>query len=222
MLHHFLTPAASGAFSYAPQYVTAPQQLALHQRRASMCTSDDAAAEARRRWLERSSGGNSEPPQRPPEDDMFAAMREREEARKRMIKAMGGDGIKKIHSGMGTSFGFGAVDDENYGYGDQQKFRQFYDKASGSEEETDGMWPEWLTSDPVGAASTLGQPGNGFDGRSEGWARKPDMTDPNPPRMPNTLRGPRGASVAVQSFKYDLSEPGQEEEQVMKNATQSM
>ena len=44
----------------------------------------------------------------------------------------------------------------------------------------------------------------GFDGRPEGWSRKVETNDPNPPPMANTLRSPGAYSKPAQTFEYDF------------------
>lgn len=192
-----LTLAYRGAVPAARSRTAAQAQPRLA---ACMCTGD-AAAEARRRWLERTSnsnGGTSWQRQqqgadgdatRSPEDAIIERQREREDARKRMLAMMGGDN-EQLRSGLGVQFGYGAPDDTNYGYGPQPEgARRDDDDDDGDGRE---FWPEWLTNDPVGAKDAKAPPGasSGFDGREDGWTRKVDLEDPNPPPMANTLRTP--------------------------------
>ena len=67
-----------------------------------------AVADARKRWLERASADeNATRDGVPsPEEATLARQREREEARKRMLAAMGGDSAQ-LRSGAGVAFGFG-------------------------------------------------------------------------------------------------------------------
>ena len=44
----------------------------------------------------------------------------------------------------------------------------------------------------------------GFDGHPEGWTRKVEMNDPNPPPMANTLRSPAEDAKPAQAFVYDF------------------
>jgi len=97
--------------------------------------------------------------------------REKEETRKRMLAMMGTSSAGKLRKGVGTAFGFGGDDDENYGYG--------------QEEAADEM--DLLTGKPLDGPAQLG---DGFDGRSKGWSRRVDKASFGPPPMANTLRTP--------------------------------
>lgn len=131
---------------------------------------------------------------------MAARQQEKEEARKRMLAAMG-PGSGQIRSGAGVAFGFG-VDDEHYGYGPRASKPV---KSEGNEAEL----PGWMTRElPSGGlrATKDDDPwkssAGGFDGRSDGWARKPELVDPNPPPVADTLRGPAETSVPVQAYMF--------------------
>ncbi|KAL3932800.1 MAG: hypothetical protein SGPRY_000557 [Prymnesium sp.] len=102
----------------------------------------------------------------PVQEQIQANQREKEEARKRMIAAMGGSS-EQLRRGAGIAFGFGGEDEESYG------------------EESDEM--DLLTGRPL-RGMDLG--GDGFDGRQKEWKRVRAAIDPNPPRMANTLRAP--------------------------------
>ena len=126
---------------------------------------------AKQAWLarqEETKTARAPPPSVDTADTIAARQREREENRKRMLEMMGGDGSDKLRRHAGTAFGFGGVDDEDYG------------------QEREGEI-DLMTGVPL---SAMVRPGNGFDGRDEGWARKPAVTNPNPPPMANTLRAP--------------------------------
>jgi hypothetical protein len=112
-----------------------------------------------------------------------------------MLASMGGSSAK-LNSGAGVAFGFGGEDDENYGYGPRkQNHRAEIDESR--------ELPAWVTTDLVGSKEPMNKPDlGGFDGRKQGWARKVETEDPNPPPMANTLRAPAETSVPVQSFMY--------------------
>lgn len=199
-----LSSAAASSLRVAPApahaHAAATRVAAVHMM-SSFNNADEE--EARRRWLEARADNNnnhaaaSDAQQRmSPEDAMMARQREREEARKRML----------AHSAPADFLGYGTVDDTNYGYGPQEDFRrpQRDDDDGGGQ---GNFWPEWLTADPVGAAEAAARTrdaSGGFDGRHEGWGRKVEQVDPNPPPMPNTLRGPGESSVPAQSYLYDF------------------
>ena len=201
------------------------QRVAHAKRRAAntpMCT-EDAAAAAKRRWLEARSGSAddrrpSERRAREAEEDIEARQREMEGARKRMVAAMGGPSDALSHKL--SSFGaFGGIDDENYGYGPEESMRFQDEDEEIAEEQRDEFLPTWLTTDPVNARDAKsnlhlggfdGLTEGGFDGRPDGWARKPELVDPNPPRMANTLRAPGPSSIPVQAFEYGIGSQARE------------
>jgi hypothetical protein len=157
-------------------------------------SSDDELA-ARQAWLNRMEQGTAGmPAERQSEAERNAAQQsEREEARKRMLAAMGGSSAA-LRSGAGVAFGFGAEDDEHYGYGPQRRY----------EEEMQEI--DLVSGKPVHDMSQVR--GTGFDGRVDGWGRKVDVTNPNPPPVANTLRAPGQAqSVAAQTYLYDQFAP---------------
>ena len=199
-----------------PVVAFVPPTAACRRCAISMSAGDDAEAAARKAWMERQSNNNADrqQPQEPsvtPEDEM----RMRQEARKRMLAAMGGES-GQLKNGMGAAFGFGAADDENYGYSPQSLSAMSDDDREEREMDLAG----WLTNDPVGAKEFQEKrsSGGGFGGRLEGWKRKKDATDPNPPRMANTLRAPGENSVSVQTYLYDHHAQGQVETRAAANA----
>jgi len=156
----------------------APSAAALSRSAVCMNMADEAAA--RQAWLERT-GANQAASERAEGAPLAAEVlalrqREREEARKRMLAAMGTGGTDQMRRGAGEAFGFGAADDEDYGYGPPPAYRE------------PGVEIDLLTGKPSLQSSDAR--GDGFDGRMGGWSRRPDMTDPNPPPMANTLRAP--------------------------------
>jgi hypothetical protein len=179
-----------------------------------MCSSQDDAAAARQRWLERVSQQRESfvDARRSTEDAIAAQRAEREEARKRMLAAMGKTGIED--GSAGSYFGYGQ-DDTDYGYGPP---REPLEPAAAD----DADLPMWMTRElPEGLSVRDDAQGSlwtsskaGFDGRHDGWMRKPEMEDPNPPPVPGTLRAPGQANVPgvpVQNFMYDfLGGPGEE------------
>ena len=124
---------------------------------------------AKRAWLARQEETQATAPQPSVETaaSIAAKQNEREENRKRMLAMMGGSS-EKLRRHEGAAFGFGGVDDEDYG------------------QEREGEI-DLQTGIPLAA---MERPGNSFDGRNEGWARKPALQNPNPPPMANTLRAP--------------------------------
>ncbi|KAL1527999.1 hypothetical protein AB1Y20_009370 [Prymnesium parvum] len=144
----------------APRMHT-PEDSPVHQR--------ESEDEARRRVLAAMERGYSaaDAAGRPPaHHQIFARQHEREEARKRMLVAMGGT-AEQIRRGAGVAFGFGGEDDEQYGA------------------EADEM--DLLTGKPLRGFELKG---DGFDGRLKDWKRVKARSDPNPPPMANTLRAP--------------------------------
>ena len=146
---------------------------------------DSTEEEAKKRMLARLNEGPvsrraRDEPTRDAGPDVPKAMQRHEqeqEARKRMLSLMGSKGSDKLKRGMGAYGGFGAEDDEDYGYGPPRRREQpeEVDLATGKplneriEEEMQGML------DPR---------------RSVEWRRKAELIDPNPPPMANTLRAP--------------------------------
>ena len=207
---------------------TAPASLALGCSRPPllrpasralvlMSAADEEAA--RRAWLEKNEktrdSASSSRPEIGADDARMARQREREEARKRMIAAMGGDN-EQLASGKGVQYGFGGVDDEDYGYGPDagKKFRQYYkDEAAGIDQQGG---ESWFTRGAVKRGDNQRSSGGGFDGRPGGWSRKAEETNPGPPVPKNTLRGPSKAnSVPVHhfDFAFDLEPPPQQQQE---------
>jgi hypothetical protein len=203
----------SGAAAYSsprPGSFAAAIPLPGSARRAaaSDLRMDSAEAAARRRWLEQRA---RDAPVRPaprvsPEEE--EAMRKA--ARMRMLGAMGG--ADKIKSGAGVAFGFGAADDEDYGYGPPKEPDP---RAELYTEDVEGPLPSWMTTDPVGAQDYLRKMdegyikgesamGAGFDGRPLEWRRTTEAENPNPPPMADTLREPAPYAASAQSFAMDF------------------
>lgn len=120
-----------------------------------------------RRRSERPSKGTTE-------GDIIARQNEREAARKRMLALMGGSN-EKLRRGGGVAFGFGAEDDEDYGYGPRPSQQWRLD-----EYDADQIDP--MDGDP-------------FDDRPRGKARKVEVTPAGPPPMEGTLRAPGQAQA---------------------------
>ena len=49
------------------------------------------------------------------------------------------------------------------------------------------------------------QVGDGFGGRQDGWVRKVEVDDPNPPPCANTLRAPGQSAVSIQAYILGLA-----------------
>ena len=169
---------------------------------------NSAEEEARRRWLAKQDEGREPISQDNKErtrstDDAFAM---KKAARERMVQAMGDSGVEKLNRGLGSAFGFGMLDDENYGYGPPPPKEPIIDDNA--------FGPEWLTSDPVQAKDLLQKQedgywqsessvGHGFDGREANWKRKAEMGNPNPPSRADTLRAPNPDARPIQSFMHN-------------------
>lgn len=166
-------------------------------------------AAARQRWLEARSADAMRPP--PPQSSYEEEERLRKEARERMRQMMGGDN-DKLKAGVGAAFGFGPEDDEDYGYGPPKA----PDPRDEWFDDSQVDLPTWLTADPVGAKDYLKRVDEGymkgesagmagFDGRPPNWSRKPELVDPNPPPMEDTLRAPAPDATPAQAFAMDFS-----------------
>ena len=168
---------------------------------------DEAAA--RQRWLASRAPPSGGAPswqtgERSSESEIASRQREREEARKRMLDAMGGD-PEQLRSGQGVMFGYGAPDDEYYGYGERNACQMEEARKVAEAREArgnDNFTPDWLSRDLTEGGKPFD--GGGFDGRLDGWARRAEAVDPNPPPMANTIRAPRESSVPAQAYVYDL------------------
>ena len=134
-------------------------------------------------------------------------------ARKRMLEAMGGDS-EKLNSGAGVAFGFGAADDTDYGYGPPSAAQEAMERRAELFDDDIDL-PTWLTADPVGAQdynrrvdegyiNGESARGGGFDGRPMNWRRQPEMANPNPPAVENTLRSPALDALPAQAFTTDF------------------
>jgi len=196
-------------FPFGPRRAKVALQAGGSPEAGRSASNEDAEAAARRRWLQSTEEARVDRSQQrdSPQDDLMARYRESEEVRKRMLAAMDDGGSLKVKKGEGTAFGFGGADDTYYGYGPRVK--SLSDRADDNEGES--KWPDWMTRDL--AAADAGNPmkrqshSGGFDGRQEGWARKVESEDPNPPPMANTLRAPGENSIPVQYFEYGIESP---------------
>lgn len=167
--------------------------------RAAVRMSSDAEAAARAAWLAKQQSPAWGPSaingreRRSAEDQIAAQQREREEARKRMLDAMGGSN-EQLSRGAGAAFGYFGQDTEDYGMGSEGNYEGNYpdeiDLATGMPLHGGIMQPNSGTA--------------GFGGRKHGWRRRVEAVDPSGPRPENTLRAP-GAGVAVQNYMYDLT-----------------
>lgn len=135
-------------------------------------------------------------------------------ARKRMLEAMGGEN-EQLKSGAGVAFGFGAVDDTDYGYGPPSAAQEAMERRAELFDDDIDM-PAWLTADPVGAKDYLkrvdegyingeSSRGGGFDGRPMNWRRQPELENPNPPPVEGTLRKPALDALPAQAFTTDFN-----------------
>lgn len=178
--------------------------------RCSSAVMNAEEEEARRRWL--SARESSTPLPSTPRITKEEEEAMRKAARERMLQAMGGAGNPSLNDGLGAQFGFGAPDDEDYGYGPPKAAdprAELYDEGAVD-------LPTWLTQDPVGAKDYMRKvdegfikgddsaKGNGFDGRPLAWKRRAEMLDPNPPPVENTLRGPAPDAKPAQAFTMDF------------------
>lgn len=185
-----------------------------------MSAADDAAA-AKRRWLEQSAndprfGGNTAHPAQSAEEEMAQRQREKTEARKRTLDAMGQGGADVFRQGGAVAFGLG-VDDEDYGYGPSASTFGTVDHLPGvysreRDDDAEDPLPAWVSRElPSGGIGRQKDDDpwksskSGFDGRADGWARKADLVDPNPPPMQDTLRAPRPGSLPVNDLFYGLA-----------------
>ena len=184
--------------------------------RATVVCMASAEDEARQRWLAQraqQSGGAFSSPRAMSQEEAYAMQKA---ARARAREQMEGGPVNhEASSSFGAAFGHG-VDEEDYGYGAaaEERALQRQRAAEQAEEEENSFAPAWLTDDPMGArdrqmamqrgffageSSATG----GFDGRQAGWQRKVEQSDPNPPPMANTLKGPKAGAQAAQAYVFD-------------------
>tara|TARA_B110001452_G_C15213246_1_gene420784 strand:+ start:116 stop:796 length:681 start_codon:yes stop_codon:yes gene_type:complete len=186
-------PTTTSLLPCSPPLAPAPRH-----RAAVLRMSSDPARAA---WLAKqespawgpSAPSNDGRERRSAEDLIADQQREREEARKRMLDAMGGSS-DHLSRGAGAAFGYFAADTEDYGMGSEssypEKIIEEIDLATGI---------------PLQGVMQQPTPGTGgFGGRSQGWRRNVEVVDPSGPRPENSLRGP-GAGVAVQNYLYDFT-----------------
>ena len=169
------------------------QPMRAHARRAMLgMTNED---EAKRAWLARQSdtkhcqvaaGGNAAS-----NDVIRERQAEREQARKRIMKLMNQAGSEALARGRGTAFGFGMPDDESYGIRPQP--------PKGPALEIDPVSGKPVDDDTLR--------GDGFGGRQGNWNRKAETSDPNPPKMPNTLRDTQYSQIHEAGQPTPQSEP---------------
>ena len=108
------------------------------------------------------------------EDAIASTQRLRQEARQRMLDAMGGSN-PNLRRGAGMAFGYGAEDDEDYGYGPRRRREPeiVIDPATGKPVDFDKSMDDDFRR------------GGGMH-----WSRKAEVINPNPPPMADTLRSP--------------------------------
>ena len=134
----------------------------------------------------------------------------REEARKRMLEAMGGESTA-LQTGGGSAFGYGGFDDTDYGYGPSQA-RPYedeeddrYDHDARTELPGVSKLPAWFTRGMMSEQQLKDsqQASGGFGGRTSNWNRQPEKEeDVSGVRPENTLRAPGESSIAVQTYMY--------------------
>lgn len=165
------------------------------RHRAAVCMSSET--DARAAWLAKqeapawapSTGREGGRERRSTEDKIAEQQREREEARKRMLEAMGGSS-DQLSRGAGAAFGYFGSDTENYGMGSESGYPDEIDLVTGM---------------PLQGGFEQPKPGSGgFSGRTQGWRRRVEVVDPSGPRPENTLLAP-GDGVPVQNYLYDMT-----------------
>ena len=114
------------------------------------------------------------PAREPAEEQIGMLQQERHEARQRMLDLMGGP--DKLQQGPGSMFGI-VADDEDYGYGRRRR-------------------PDRAPEIDLATGKVLAQDGvTAWKDRPYDWARKADASNPNPPRMPDTITAPGQAAA---------------------------
>ena len=192
---HALPMALSMAALHARLHVTVVAPRVPGARQAvRMSTAEEEAKSA---WLAKQERDTRSTLPRAPEADAD----NNQAARKRMLAAMGGkDALRS-----GKMQGFGAEDTEYYGYGEKPQ------------EMPEDSEIDLLTGKPLSQGGDYDPRAQGFGGRTEGWARKPETAPSGPPPMEGTLLSPGQVrlsqpAVPVQAYEYGFATGAQTEE----------
>ena len=173
--------ALSVAALHAHLHVAAVVPRVPGARRAvRMSTAEE---EAKRAWMAKQEGETGSTPRVSNEEAQATMQAANAAARARGLAAMGGkDALRS-----GKMQGFGAVDTEYYGYGEQMV------------EMPDEREIDLLTGKPLNQEGDYDSRAQGFGGRSAGWARKPETIPSGPPPMEGTLRAPGQVRLTLTS-----------------------